>query len=206
MPSHLCPHEKVPELFPFRSANDDGPADSRVSGDDLPSDNNDGEGKMLAGGIPADGRGESDRGTTVNGCIDDRQEPHIGPGALLDPCEGEREAAQEEIVPIGVRPTRWKTILLLCGKCARKMDGGYGPNGKHTLRSVLRMELSATGLRRQVRIIETRCMGICPRKAVTALNAAKPEAILTVPRKTPPEAVLPLLLSDGNRGREPELE
>jgi predicted metal-binding protein len=106
--------------------------------------------------------------------------------------------------PIGIRPTPWKTILLLCGKCARKVDGGYGPKGKDALRSALRTELSAKGLRRQVRIIETRCMGICPNGAVTALNAAKPDTILTVPRKTDPEDALALLL-DGNYGCSPVL-
>ena len=96
--------------------------------------------------------------------------------------------------PIGIRPTSWQTILLLCGKCARKMDGGYGPKGNDTLRSALRTELSSKGLRRQVRIIETRCLGVCPKRAVTALNAAKPDTVLTLPRKTHPADALALLL------------
>ncbi len=79
------------------------------------------------------------------------------------------------------------------------MDGGYGPKGSDTLRSALRTELSAKGFRRQVRIIETRCLGVCPKRAVTALNATKPEKLLTVPRKTHPADALALLL-DGNRG------
>jgi predicted metal-binding protein len=85
------------------------------------------------------------------------------------------------------------------------MDGGYGPKGKDTLRSALRTELSAKGLRRQVRIIETRCMGVCPKRAVTVLNASQPDSILTLPRKTPPEKAVALLLG-GNCGLEPELE
>jgi hypothetical protein len=28
--------------------------------------------------------------------------------------------------------------LLVCGKCTRKMDGGYGPKGKDTIRVALR--------------------------------------------------------------------
>jgi predicted metal-binding protein len=95
---------------------------------------------------------------------------------------------------IGTRPTPWRSILLLCGKCARKLDGGYGPKGKDTLKMALRMELSARGLRRQVRIIETRCMGICPKRAVTAMSGSKPGTIVTVPRKTAPEEALALLL------------
>lgn len=85
---------------------------------------------------------------------------------------------------IVLRPTPWKTVILLCGKCARKMDGGYGPGKKDTLRNVLRTELKAQGHRRDVRVIETRCLGICPKKAVTAINASAPNSIITVPKGT----------------------
>jgi epoxyqueuosine reductase QueG len=47
-------------------------------------------------------------------------------------------------------------------------------------------DLSVKGHRRDVRIIETRCMGICPKKAVTALNAnaTRPGRILTIQKGT----------------------
>jgi hypothetical protein len=98
--------------------------------------------------------------------------------------------------PIRSRPTPWKTILLTCGKCARKLDGGFGPNGKDTLKSALRIELTKMGRRREVRIIETRCVGVCPRKAVTVINAERPGTILTVPRKTGAARVLAVLTGD----------
>jgi hypothetical protein len=37
-----------------------------------------------------------------------------------------------------IRPMPWKTIILLCGKCARKLDGGFGPKAKDMLRETLR--------------------------------------------------------------------
>jgi hypothetical protein len=74
------------------------------------------------------------------------------------------------------------------------MDGGYGPDGKDTLRTALRAALKDAGHGRAVRIIETRCVGICPKKSVTVLTASKPEAIITVPRGTPIDEVLRLLL------------
>ena len=92
------------------------------------------------------------------------------------------------------RPTPWKTVLLVCGKCTRKMDGGFGPKGKDTLKSALRSGLQSRGQRREVTVIETRCMGICPKKAVTVLNADCPWSILTVPRKTETDAVLARLM------------
>ena len=97
-------------------------------------------------------------------------------------------------LPIHTCPTPWNTVVLLCGKCARKIDGGYGPKKKLTLKNALRAELKASGQRRQVRIMETRCMGICPKKAVAALNASRPERILTVPEGTPSGDALALLV------------
>ena len=93
------------------------------------------------------------------------------------------------------RPTPWKTILLLCGKCARKLDGGYGHKRKETLRSVLRAALREAGHGREVRIVETRCLGICPKKAVTAVNASHPGEIFVVPAGMPVEEIMQVLLS-----------
>jgi hypothetical protein len=97
------------------------------------------------------------------------------------------------------RTTPWRTVILLCGKCARKMDGGYGFKGKDTLRTVLRDALHAAGRRRDVRIIETRCLGICPKKAVTALNAGHPDRILTIPKDTAPDEVIAQLIGDAEQ-------
>jgi len=52
------------------------------------------------------------------------------------------------------------------------------------------------GHRRDVRIIETRCMGICPKKAVTALNASRPGRILTIPKGTATDEAMAQLMSE----------
>lgn len=108
------------------------------------------------------------------------------------------------VKPIHSRRTPWETVILLCGKCSRKLDGGFGPRAKDTLREALRAELSARGRRRQVRIIETRCMGICPKKAVTTVNASAPSRILTVPRKTKAGDALDLMLTPPKHVPAPE--
>jgi predicted metal-binding protein len=100
---------------------------------------------------------------------------------------------------IRARPTPWKTVILLCGKCARKMRAGYGPSGKETLRTALREAFRENGHRRDLRIIETRCMGICPRKAVTALNASRPEKIFTIPRGTAATEAMARLVNDAEQ-------
>ena len=91
---------------------------------------------------------------------------------------------------IECRPAPWTTVILLCGKCSKKMKAGYGPKGKESLRAALNVELKAKGARRTVRVIETGCMGLCPKKAVAALNAGRPSTILTIPRGAGPEDVL----------------
>jgi hypothetical protein len=65
---------------------------------------------------------------------------------------------------IRTRPTPWQSIILLCGKCARKLDGGYGPNRDATLRSTLRMALKDAGHRREVRIHRDPVYGVMPEK------------------------------------------
>jgi predicted metal-binding protein len=81
------------------------------------------------------------------------------------------------------------------------MDGGYGPKGKDTLKSALRSGLAERGQRRQVRVIETRCMGICPKKAVTALNADRPGTILTIARRTGADDALASLMDGIEKDR-----
>jgi predicted metal-binding protein len=88
------------------------------------------------------------------------------------------------------RSTSWKNILLVCGKCSRKLDGGFGPDGDATLRSALRKALKQAGRRRDVSILETRCMGICPKRAVTAINAGAPGRIFVIPGGTSAEAAI----------------
>jgi predicted metal-binding protein len=97
---------------------------------------------------------------------------------------------------IRVRSTPWQTVILVCGKCARKLDGGYGPTGKEKLRTVLRSALNEKGHRRDVRIVETRCMGICPKKAVTALNASRPARVLTIPTGTTANEAMAQLMNE----------
>lgn len=60
----------------------------------------------------------------------------------------------------------------------------------------MRAELSKTGLRRQVRNIGTPRIGICPTKAMTAINASKAEKILTIAKRTPATEALLRLMDD----------
>jgi predicted metal-binding protein len=78
-------------------------------------------------------------------------------------------------------PTPWREVIILCRKCGKKRDGGFGPKQKDSLKDTLRQALRDTGRRRQVRIVETACFGICPKHGVTALNATSPGILHVIP-------------------------
>jgi predicted metal-binding protein len=81
-----------------------------------------------------------------------------------------------DIVPI---ETGWRETILICRKCGKRLGGGFGKDGKATLRAALRQELRKHGRRRSVRLIETGCFGICPKKGVTVgLGSAAGELLV----------------------------
>jgi predicted metal-binding protein len=84
----------------------------------------------------------------------------------------------------------WTDIVLVCRKCSRKLDGGFGEDGEETLRSELKHALREAGRRRQVRVIETGCFSVCPKQAVSVMRARDPGKVLVVPRGTDAAAVL----------------
>jgi predicted metal-binding protein len=75
----------------------------------------------------------------------------------------------------------WREIAMVCGKCSRKLDGGFGKKGKHGLADVLKDALKAAGRRREMRVVEVGCLGLCPKRAVTAVSSARPGQVLAVP-------------------------
>ncbi len=87
-------------------------------------------------------------------------------------------------------PTPWREIILVCRKCSKKLDGGFGPDGDDDLGSSLKRALRAEGRRRDVRVIETKCLGLCPKGAVTMLRGSQPGALLSVPRGTSPASLI----------------
>ncbi len=93
-------------------------------------------------------------------------------------------------------PAPWQGVALVCGKCSRKLKGGFGRKGKHELKSVLRDALKAAGRRRELRIIEVGCLGLCPKRAVTVVGPFQPGQVLAVPEGADPDLVLAALRKD----------
>ncbi len=75
----------------------------------------------------------------------------------------------------------WRDIAMVCGKCSRKLHGGFGKKGMHRLADVLNGALKASGRRRELRVLEVNCLGLCPKRAVTAVSSAQPNQLLAIP-------------------------
>jgi len=76
----------------------------------------------------------------------------------------------------------WAGAILVCRKCTRKVDGGFGKKGKHGLAKALRMHLHlGKGRKASVGIVEVGCLGICPHRAVTVVDASHPARWRIVP-------------------------
>ena len=79
-------------------------------------------------------------------------------------------------------PVASTALLAVCRKCGKKLGGGFGRGGKQRLAKVLRRELGGgKGKRASIRIVETGCMGICPRRAVVVADGGTPGRLLIVP-------------------------
>jgi predicted metal-binding protein len=94
------------------------------------------------------------------------------------------------------RPTPWREVVLVCRKCGKKQKGGFGEKRRDALKAHLRQALRAAGRRRDVRVIEISCLGVCPKHGVTALNASRPQTIHVIPAGTDAAVALRRLLGD----------
>lgn len=70
-------------------------------------------------------------------------------------------------------PSNWRNAVLVCRKCSKKLDGGFGPDGDDRLAKALRKHLSLKkGRKASAGIVEVNCLGVCPKGAVTVVNGA----------------------------------
>jgi len=77
----------------------------------------------------------------------------------------------------------WQGAVLVCGKCSKKLDGGFGRKRRSPLAKVLRRILGLKkGRKAALGVVETRCLGLCPRGAVALVDARVPGQWLVVPQ------------------------
>jgi predicted metal-binding protein len=66
----------------------------------------------------------------------------------------------------------WQDTVLVCGKCSKKVGGGFGRKGKTSLTKALREALRlGKGRKASMGIVETKCLGVCPKRAVVVARA-----------------------------------
>ena len=78
--------------------------------------------------------------------------------------------------------SNWSNAVLVCGKCSKKLGGGFGPKGKQPLGKALRKHLGLKkGRKAAAGVVDVKCLGVCPRGAVTMINGAASREWLIVP-------------------------
>lgn len=107
--------------------------------------------------------------------------------------------------PIKASKTRWGEVVLVCRKCSKKLKGGFGPEGDKTLKKALRRYLHAgKGRKADLAVVGADCFDICPKDAVVAVNARRPQELLIVPAGADLfEVKRRLGLEDGRRLKAP---
>ena len=123
----------------------------------------------------------------------------------MDGMGTKHKAVAGEIIAAG---GPWHELLLVCRKCAGKLDGGFGPKGKDDLVRAFKQLLRDTGRRREVRLLEVGCLGLCPKGGVTVMHGARPGEMLVVPEgidlaELAARLALPLALLDASSGQPP---
>lgn len=83
-----------------------------------------------------------------------------------------------------IAKSNWDQTVLVCAKCTKKVGGGFGPKGKTPLVKALRAVLGK-GRKASVGVVPVKCLGACPKHAVTVVNSRQPRAWLVVPKGTP---------------------
>ena len=82
--------------------------------------------------------------------------------------------------------SEWRGVVLVCGKCTRKVHGGFGPKGTTPLAKALhKWAGKGKGRKAGIGAYEVPCLKICPKHAVTVVDGAHPDKWRIVPAGTP---------------------
>ena len=78
----------------------------------------------------------------------------------------------------------WTGAILVCGKCSKK--AGDHPR----LAKLLRRAIGGKGRRATTGVVETKCLGVCPKQGVVVVDIVRPERWEIVAPGTSAEDVL----------------
>lgn len=69
----------------------------------------------------------------------------------------------------------WRGAILVCRKCSKKLDGGFGEKGRDPLAKALRRAIGGgKGRKAKIGVVEVACLDICPKRAVTVVDTRNP--------------------------------
>ena len=72
-------------------------------------------------------------------------------------------------------PSPWQAAVLVCGKCSKRVGGGFGPDGRTGLAKALRKRLDLKkGRKAEAGVVEVKCLGLCPKRQVVVVSGAEP--------------------------------
>lgn len=91
-------------------------------------------------------------------------------------------------------PTHWRGTVVVCGKCSKRIGGGFGPKGKTPLHKALARAMNGGGklaklLKWRSGVVESRCLKVCPKNAVVVIDGRAPDKWLIVPRDSDVDAL-----------------
>jgi predicted metal-binding protein len=76
-------------------------------------------------------------------------------------------------------PAKWDEVLLVCRKCGKKLDGGFGDDRSSRLDRILRKALKQVD-RSRVKLVSVSCLKVCPKGAVTVVRGSNPGSVYLV--------------------------
>ena len=69
----------------------------------------------------------------------------------------------------------WASAILVCAKCSKKLDGGFGEDGRMPLAKMLCRALGGSkGRRAGLGVVEVKCLDVCPKRGVVVVDSARP--------------------------------
>lgn len=87
-------------------------------------------------------------------------------------------------------PSNWAAAVIVCAKCEKKLGGGFGKDGDQRLSKLLAKRAGGgKGRKAGLGVIASKCLKLCPKRAVTVIDGAHPDEWLVIEAGTPIEEV-----------------
>ncbi|MGN7160346.1 (2Fe-2S) ferredoxin domain-containing protein [Sphingomonas sp. SAFR-052] len=75
---------------------------------------------------------------------------------------------------------RWSKAVLVCAKCSKKLDGGFGGSDKPLAKALRKHLKLKNGPKGAAGVVEVKCLDVCPKGAVVVVDGARPGEWLLV--------------------------